>query len=213
MTLWHLELPESPITVADIQSDPSCIAASISMPSGLQVTCRPLAANDAGILGQYFHNLSVETRRRYAPHAFDQATADHLCATINYAETIRMIATVEISLQQQVVAYLVLVLGAPDNDRERYAQAGISLDPQTDCTVAPSVADAYQDRGMGSSLMSHLMQVARELGRRRMVLMGGVQATNHRAVHYYQKHGFHVVHTFEAPAGAYNHDMVLDLNP
>ncbi len=201
------------LTVSDIQSDPSCIAASISIPSGLRVTFRPLAADDAGILGQYFQNLSVETRRRYAPHAFDQATADHLCATIDYADTIRMIAIVETDLQQQAVAYFVLVLGAHDHDQERYARAGISLDPQTDCTVAPSIADAYQDRGLGSCLMSHLMEVARQLGRGRMVLMGGVQATNHRAVHYYQKHGFRMVSTFESPAGVYNHDMVLDLSP
>lgn len=201
------------LCVADIQSNPACIATSISMPSGLQVTFRPLTADDAGILGQYFQSLSQDTRRRFAPHAFDQVTADHLCAAIDYADTLTMIATVQDGPEERVVAYFICVLGVAAVERARYAQAGITLDPDTDCTVAPSVADAYQDRGLGSSLMSHLIQVARELGRRRVVLMGGVQATNHRAVHYYQKHGFQEVNTFEGPPGAYNHDMVLDLGP
>ena len=37
------------------------------------------------------------------------------------------------------------------------------------------------------------------------------QATNHRAIHFYQKHGFRKVGTFEHPAGQFNHDMILDL--
>ena len=206
-----------PVAVSDVQSDPSCIAASLSAPSGLQVTFRPLAAGDAGILGPYFAGLSPETRRRFAPHAFDQETADRLCATIDYAgtipmvATIPMIATVQDGPQERVVAYFICVLGVAPVERERYARAGVELDPLTDCTVAPSVADAYQDRGLGSCLMGHLIQVARRLGRKRLVLMGGVQATNARAVHYYQKHGFRTVSTFESPAGFYNHDMVLDL--
>lgn len=212
-----------PVTVSDIQADPSCIAASLSAPSGLQVTFRPLAAGDAGILGPYFESLSQETRRRFAPHAFDQATAERLCAAIDYAgaipmvatiamaATIAMIATVPDGPQERVVAYFICVLGVAPVERERYARAGVPLDSQTDCTVAPSVADAYQDRGLGSCLMGHLVNVARRLGRRRLVLMGGVQATNARAVHYYQKHGFRLVSTFESPSGVYNHDMVLDL--
>jgi GNAT superfamily N-acetyltransferase len=221
-------MPEH-ITVSDIQSDPSCIAASLSAPSGLQVTFRPLAAGDAGILGPYFAGLSQDTRRRFAPHAFDQATADRLCATIDYAGTIPMVATIPMAAtipmvatipmiatvqdgpQERVVAYFICALGVAPVERERYARAGLSLDPLTDCTVAPSVADAYQDRGLGSCLMGHLIQVARRLGRKRLVLMGGVQATNARAVHYYQKHGFRTVSTFESPAGLLNHDMMLDL--
>jgi diamine N-acetyltransferase len=202
-----------PITVSEIQSNPGCIAASLSTPSGLQVTFRPLVAGDAAILGAYFVGLSQETRRCFAPHAFDQATADRLCAAIDYAATIAMVATVPDGPQERVVAYFICVPGVAPVERERYARAGVPLDSETDCTVAPSVADAYQDRGLGSCLMGHLILVARQLGRQRLVLMGGVQATNARAIHYYQKHGFRMVNTFESPAGFFNHDMMLSLGP
>ena len=56
-----------------------------------------------------------------------------------------------------------------------------------------------------------LLQVAREHGRRRLVLLGGTQATNERAMHFYRKLGFRTVGTFEHPRGAQNYDMLLEL--
>jgi GNAT superfamily N-acetyltransferase len=73
------------------------------------------------------------------------------------------------------------------------------------------VADAFQNQGVGSLLMARLIQIARRLGCKRMVLLGGTQAANHRAVHFYQKHGFRTVGTFEWPAGCDNYDMLLEL--
>ena len=80
-----------------------------------------------------------------------------------------------------------------------------------DCTLAPSVADDYQSKGLGSVLMRRLVEIAREIGRTRMVLWGGTQATNDRAVHFYHKHGFTTVGEFQEPPGFNNYDMILDL--
>jgi GNAT superfamily N-acetyltransferase len=166
---------------------------------------------DAQILGQYFLGLSDATQQLYGPHPFDQATADALCAQIDYADTIRLIATIGAGDGEQVIAYFILILGAREEEQERYNSLGLPLDSRTDCTLAPSVADAFQNQGVGSAMMRHLILVARRLGRRRMVLFGGTYATNHRAIHFYQKYGFGKVGTFEHPQGVYNHDMLLEL--
>ena len=202
------------ITVAEIQQDPSQIATTVHHASIGEITFRSLAAGDAQILGQYFIGLSEDTRRRYAPHPFDQETADALCANVDYADTIRMLATLPTGTeggQEQVIAYFILQLGVRDGERDRYEKLGIALDSGTDCVLAPSVADAFQDRGVGSLLMAHLCAVARRLGRKRMVLMGGTRGTNERAIHFYKKHGFRTVGTFDWPAGFLNYDMILDL--
>jgi ribosomal protein S18 acetylase RimI-like enzyme len=44
--------------------------------------------------------------------------------------------------------------------------------------------------------MRHMINVARRLGRRYFLLMGGVYADNERAVHFYKKTGFQMVAPF-----------------
>jgi GNAT superfamily N-acetyltransferase len=203
-------VPDS-ISTAHISSSPSQIATTVQHPALGWVTFRPLVAGDAQILGRYFLGLSQETRRLYAPHPFDQATADRLCAEIDYAHTIRMLATAGTGSEEQVIAYFVLRLGIYESERERYRQASIVLAPQTDCSLAPSVADAFQDQGLGSLLLCHLFSTARRLGYKRMVLIGGTRGTNHRAVHFYKKHRFRTIGTFAHPDEPVNYDMIVEL--
>jgi diamine N-acetyltransferase len=204
---------DTPISIAEIQANPRCIAAPIQAASGLMMTFRPLEPQDAPMLGQYFLSLSEATTSLYGPHPFDQATADSLCATINYADTIRMIATIPAASQEQVIAYFILQLSVSEGELQRYAEAGVTIDAQVDCLIAPSVADAYQSQGLGTPLMLYMFQVARRLGRKHMVLMGGVFAHNARAYHYYQKVGFKYVDTFVASwaKGRPSYDMYVEL--
>jgi len=202
---------DTTLTPADIRAAPACATSLHPLPSGETVAFRPLAASDAPALGQYFLGLSEETRRRYAPHPFDQATADHLCAAADPAKALRMVGVLGDGPGAPIIAYLILAPGVDAAECERYAAAGITLDEVTDCTLAPSVADAWQSRGLGSRLLPELLLIAVRLGKTRMVLMGGVQATNARAVHFYEKHGFRFVAPFEEPPGRMNYDMILVL--
>jgi ribosomal protein S18 acetylase RimI-like enzyme len=202
------------ITFAAIQADPLCIAAPIQTAGGTRVLFRPLTPADAAILGRYFCGLSADTISRYGPHPFDQATADKLCAEINYQETIRMIAVEGEGSGAEVIAYFILQPNIPPGELERYARAGIALDPRLGCLIAPSVADAHQSRGLGTPLMRHMFATAKRLGFTRMVLMGGVYQSNERAVHYYRKLGFRDIGiTFENPpdSGRISYDMHLAL--
>jgi diamine N-acetyltransferase len=189
---------------------PDSLIAAGQLTSGERIVIRPLRPDDAVRLGEYFAGLSAPTRARYGPHPFDQATADAICAALDPTALLRLVATVSREGGERIVAYMLLKLGVLEQDQRRYAERGMPLDPATDCTVAPSVADDYQNRGVGSVMMAHLLRSARQMGRRRAVLWLGVQATNDRAVHFYTKCGFRKVGEFFTDKN--NFDMILDLD-
>jgi len=180
---------------------------TIQTQSGLNVTFRPIAPGDRLSLGTYFLSLSDFTKSMYGPHDFDQDTADKLCSEHDNGKSIRLIATIpELETKfgfdagsEKVIAYFILQLGVPDDEIARYRELGISLDPQGDCLIAPSVADDFQNQGIGSPLMNAAFDFARQLGRRYMLLMGGVYQDNERAVHYYRKMGFREAGSFVTP--------------
>jgi len=198
------------IDPAALRADPSLVSVTLDF-HGSPITFRPVRATDVQILGDYFLSLSDDTKRRYGPHAFDRATAEQLCATTDPADTLRMVATTKGEQGECVIAYIILILNVREDDVKHYDKLHLPLNPATDCTLAPSVADAYQSKGLGSVLLVQLKQFARQLGRTRMVLFGGTQATNDRAIHFYHKHGFRTVGEFQEPPGFNNYDMIMDL--
>ncbi len=194
----------------DIDTNPALISKPIQLASGAPALLRPLQRADAQILGRYFLGLSAATRRVYGPHAFDQETADQICAKLDSSQALRLLATLGSGVAEEVIGYFILVFGVHEGDRTRYAQLGITLDAEGDCTLAPSVADAHQSAGLGSVMMEHLHQVARQCGRRRVVRWGGVRQDNPRAVHFYRKFGFAEQGEFHA-GGVDNYDMIAQL--
>lgn len=201
------------LTTEMLAANPLGLAQTATLPSGAPVTIRPLVPADATALGSYFVGLSPETRSRFGPHPLDQPTAERLCAAIDTRTALRVVATTPGQAGDAVIAYTILLLGVPEHELERYARRGVDLDRRLDCTVAPSVADSYQNIGLGSRCFQYVIGLARRLGRRRMVLLGGTQGTNERAIHFYARHGFQAAGSFEHPAGVINHDMLLDLAP
>lgn len=192
-----------------ISSEPTFTRSS-ALRDGTAVQFRTLLTTDSAQLGDYFENLSAATRARFGPHPLDRATADSLCATIEPLHTIRFVAT--LAAAEPIIAYCILMLHVTEHEQRRFAEYGLELTSTLDCTVAPSVADAYQNQGLGVPLMKHAVECARQLGRRSVVLLGGVQVTNERAVHVYQRLGFHTISIFEYPGGCWNADMRLELS-
>ncbi len=201
----------TPLTPEAIAQNPDGVTETITFACGERITFRLLRPEDAELLGRYFLRLSEETRRRFGPHPFTMEQAQKLCAEINYYDTLRLIAVTEKGGQPQVIAYFILQLGIKEAEKKRYQAHGMVLDECKDCTFAPSVADAYQNRGLGSTLMPKILDLARRFGFQRMVLMGGTQATNYRAIHFYEKFGFRKVGDFLTKGGVNNHDMILAL--
>ena len=197
------------LTLKAILDDPGCITESVALPAGESVELRALRPDDASLLGRFFLGLSPDTRGRFAPHPFTVEQAEKLCAEINCEDTIRMIATTEKDGRPEMIAYFILIPRFSEEYRQRYENRGTPLNLETDSGIAPCVADAYQDRGVGSILMPRVMDVARRLRRKRMVLIGGVLAANERAFHFYKKLGFRHIGTFWTDVE--NYDMILEL--
>lgn len=194
-----------------LKEHPELISSRVWDASLGQIVFRSLDASDASIFFAYLQGLSEKTKSRFRPHPLDKATAKALCAEIYCADTIRLLATLKSGTEEEIIAYFVLLLGVREPELERYQKAGIRLDPASDCTLAPSVGDEYQDKGLGSLMMRHLITIALRLGRRRMVLMSGTHETNPRAIHFYEKHGFKEISSFEKPPGYKNYDMLLEI--
>ncbi len=193
----------------DLDRDPKQAATTATLSNGQTAHIRLLSAGDANMLGAYFLGLSDTTRGFYGPHPFDQATADKICGEIHHADTLRMLAVTEEDGQERIVAYFIALFGIRDDDRTRYDKLGIELDSTTDCTLAPSVADDYQNTGVGSLVMIQLIDVLRRCGRKRLVLFGGVQERNARGVHFYKKFGFQKVGEFMSKMN--NYDMIAEI--
>jgi ribosomal protein S18 acetylase RimI-like enzyme len=176
---------------------------------GTELTLRPLTAIDVAALADFLAALSPESRRLSSFVGYDESTAQELCDAIGRYDKLRFVVTTCSGL---IVGLLEFSLSITPTDQARYRLAGITIDATTDCRFGPTLADDYQDRGLGSTLWPVVVQLTQLIGRSRILLWGGVLADNARAIHYYTKHGFHYVGEFVDQTGNTSLDMMLDLD-
>ncbi|WP_337044208.1 GNAT family N-acetyltransferase [Emticicia sp. 17c] len=167
---------------------------------------RFLEAKDFDKLLAYLTCLSAETRSRFAPHTFDMPTIEQFYQPENNQSGF----IIENLSEHTIVAYAIIKKGYVPKDKARLQKYGLSLFPLTDCTFAPSVADAWQGKGLGNTLFGYIRHQLQMQGLKRMILWGGVQAQNVRAVNFYLKQGFLKIGDFENN-GIANYDMILEI--
>jgi GNAT superfamily N-acetyltransferase len=180
-------------------------SASLPVPLAPGISLDWLAANDAIALGDYFLALSAESKRRFQPHPLTLESAAELCAARNSAVRRLVLRT-----GGQIIGYFILDPNVGADELTRYAALGIQLESGRDWLFAPSVADSHQNRGLASQAMPHLIALARQSGARSLVLMGGTQGTNARAIAFYEKSGFRRCGGYQTDQ--WNHDMRLPLD-
>ncbi|QHT71138.1 GNAT family N-acetyltransferase [Rhodocytophaga rosea] len=168
-----------------------------------QVRIRLLQWEDEEKLLAYFASFSPETRNRFGPHPFDASTVHQICTNLEQDDIQRYIA--ETLDGKQIVAYMLMKHGTLEKDAERMHTYGLDTLGNA-FTFAPSIADSYQSSGLGSIMLTYILA---SLPARKIILWGGVQASNQRAVSYYTKFGFHKVGTFEYHNGT-NYDMIRE---
>lgn len=169
------------------------------------ILLRRLISGDLEALLAYLDHLSATTRKRFGPHPFDRQSViefyDRPQERRGYvAQDIETCA---------LVAYSIIRTGYLHHDRPRLESYGLSLDANTDCTFAPSVADSWQSQGVGNSLWEFILHDLKEQGFKRVILWGGVQSDNDRAVNFYRKNGFRRLGSFEY--NGWNDDMILEI--
>jgi len=169
-----------------------------------QILLRRLGPADFDKLSDYLFRLSAETTKRFGPHGFDRNSIEAL-----FAHSGDYIGYVALETETSgIIAYSILKLGYLDHDSSRLQSYGLILDKATDCTFAPSVSDAWQSQGVGNSLFRFVLSDLKTMGIRRIILWGGVQADNYKAVNYYTKNGFTTLGEFEY--NGRNYDMILE---
>lgn len=166
--------------------------------------CR-LTLADNEELFDYLQLLSAETKKRFGPHSFDKQSIIDLYK--NSGEYIGYVA--HDILTGKIIAYSIIKIGYLQHDCIRLQSYGIHPNNDTDCTFAPSVADEWQRLGIGNALFQFVISEIKTLRIERIILWGGVQADNDKAVNYYNKKGFKIVGQFEYNGP--NYDMVLDI--
>lgn len=167
---------------------------------------RRLLLSDSGKLACYWCQLSDATRSRFAPHPFDIHSLQRLYA--DGQEAYRGYIAID-KHSQNIVAYAVVKMGCWEPDVTRLQGYGLTLNPATDASFAPSVADAWQGQGIGKQLLQYIKADLMDTEITRLILWGGVQYTNEQAVRYYHRQGFVTVGHFDYHGQ--NEDMVLDI--
>jgi GNAT superfamily N-acetyltransferase len=164
---------------------------------------RPLIIDDLENLEAYLKALSTESKNRFGPHGYDLNSLRHIHNPNGPFKGF----IAENFARNFPIAYAIVKTGYLDHERDRLQGYGWELRDATDCTFAPSVSDKWQGKGIGRSLFEHVLTNLKKEGYERMVLWGGVQISNQRALKFYKKLGFMELGTFEY-AGT-NIDMAL----
>jgi ribosomal protein S18 acetylase RimI-like enzyme len=168
---------------------------------------RLLQQEDKESLYNYLQLLSPESRSRFGPHSFDWRTIHAIFDQAD--ETIQRYVAID-ETDQAIVAYMLIKQGMIEADQQRYSQRNIFFDPATTVTFAPSVADAWQSTGLGSAMTFFIEEDLKKKSIRHIILWGGVQATNTKAVSFYKKLGYQFIASFWFDEKD-NHDMIKEL--
>jgi diamine N-acetyltransferase len=174
------------------------------------ISIRTLEPGDAKKLYDYLNTLSADTRQRFGPHSFDEPTVSYIC---NHSdEDIHRYIAIE-PHEGNIIAYMLFKKGMIENDQQRFAQRNEFFDPLTTIIFAPSVADDWQSSGVGSYMYEMIEKKLKAEGVKQVVLWGGVQATNIKAINFYKKHNYRMAGSFWHDEKD-NYDMVkwLDIS-
>ncbi|MFJ5927143.1 GNAT family N-acetyltransferase [Kitasatospora sp. NPDC092948] len=197
------------LTLTDIAENPGRLTRRLTAREGRVIVFRPLAHSDVGRLAGFLGALSVESRRFSTFGGYGLAHAGELCDAIARYDKLRLV--LEDVATGRIVGLFEFSLALVPSDIARYRDAGVRLTERSDCRFGPTLADDWQDRGLGTLAFPLVMDVARLLGRTRIILWSGVRADNLRAIRYYEKNGFRSVGEFAEADGSLSLDMMVDL--
>lgn len=157
-----------------------------------QVLIRPIERQDADAEREFIRALSPESRRArflYQMNAPSQALIDSL-TDIDQVDDVAFVAVVRDDSRDRIVGAC------------RYA---VGPDP-SQCEVAVVVLDDWQEQGLGTAMMRHLIEVARERGIKRMQSLDSAENLEMRDLARYL--GFHTRQAPDEP-GLVLHTLTL----
>jgi acetyl coenzyme A synthetase (ADP forming)-like protein len=172
-----------------IKSDatyPSQYETEVLLRDGSSILLRPIRVDDVQRWLAFVSKLSRHTkylRFHYMPKEMELDDAIRFC-TVDYSNTFALVAEVLREPSRAIVAI------------SRYYR----LPNYRSAEVAFAIEDAYQGRGLGTRLLEHLVNVARENGI--TTFEADVLAENKQMTDVFKDYGFHI--TSELQAGVYH---------
>ena len=144
--------------------------------NGKKVKFRPEQPSDKEMLWKMFSTLSKESASNLLP-PFTRERVESWTSNINYDDLLAIVAVIEEENEHQIIGDASLKFN-PQEALKHKAELGIT------------VHDEYQNMGIGTALVKHLLNIARMKKLRKVWLQ--VNTDNDIAVHIYKKAGFQI---------------------
>jgi len=195
------------LTLVQVAENPNILTETVTTQDSDIFIVRPLEKSDMLALTLFLQNLSLKTRRFSTFDGYDGAMARELCEAIARYDKLRFVL---VTSSKQIVGLLEFSFDIVDDDIERYTFNNFELNPETDCRFGPTLADNFQNKGIGTLIMPFIRMVAQKFGQTRIILWGGVLPDNQRAIRFYEKSGFKRIGMFMSD-DVETIDMILEL--
>lgn len=170
---------------------------------------RTLNADDETKLAEFIGGLSPITKHFYSYNEPNEVIAKEICDAIGKYDKLRFV--LELDDTHDLIGLFEISLDIPEPDMKRYQSYGVKLTP-SDCRFGPLLRDDYQSKGLGSLVLTVIIDIAKKLGRNRIILWGGVHQTNAQAIRFYQKNDFRIVGSFTNHDELPCYDMMIDIH-
>lgn len=197
------------LRLSDVSINSKEFTYQLTIKNSQQVEVAPLKYQDVFDLASFFGKLSSETRRLSTFKSYDTSMARELVNAVDKYDKLRFVA--RLSGSKEIIGLFEFSFDIPNSDMKRFLECGVELNTNTDCRYGLTVANDFQNQGLGSAAFPHMVGVAKQFGQKRMILFGGTLFDNQRAIHFYLKHGFKRVGEFINSDGKKCVDMVLEL--
>lgn len=148
----------------------------ITIKNGLVVLLRPELSTDTEMLWEMFSTLS-EASLNNLVLPFTRERIESWTSNINYDKNLPILALIKEKGKQRVIGAASLSFSSVETFKHK-AEFGVT------------VHDDYQNMGLGTEMVNHLLDIARKKRLKKVFLL--VNTDNVRAVHVYKKCGFRI---------------------
>lgn len=155
-------------------SYPSRWTKNAVLKSGVEVFLRPELSDDTEMLWEMFSTLSKESLE-YLIHPFTRERIEGWTNNIDYSKHLPILALIQEDGKERIISTASLSFHSRESVRHK-AELGIT------------VHDDYQNQGLGTIMVKHLLEIAQEKRLKKIYLR--VDTKNSRAIHVYEKCGF-----------------------
>lgn len=146
----------------------------ITAKNGMRVKFRPCQSEDTEMLWKMFSTLSENSVSNLIP-SFTREMIEAWTSNIDYEKVLAIVALIKEDSEQRIIGDASLEFN-PSEQSEHKAGLGIA------------VHDKYQNIGIGTALLRHLVNIAKMKKLRKVWLE--VNTSNNVAIHIYSKMGF-----------------------